>query len=191
MKKTISILLITVCVASAAKSQFTEIGGGAAFSTGFKFHNTDYEYNKSGNFAAMAKGIYKIAPLIDLSPSFTFFYPNITRESNRKTTISSMMLDINCHYNFTSSGKFVLYGIAGFDILLAWKKDIYTGSDPFRESDNAMGLNAGAGARMNITGNLDLFGEVKYILSKYDQLMVNAGILIKPDWLKTSGRKDN
>jgi hypothetical protein len=37
---------------------------------------------------------------------------------------------------------------------------------------------------MKLTEQFDLFGEIKYIISKYDQLMVNAGILVNIDWLK-------
>lgn len=35
-----------------------------------------------------------------------------------------------------------------------------------------------------MTGEFDLYGEVKYIISKYDQLMVNVGVLANIDWMK-------
>ena len=37
---------------------------------------------------------------------------------------------------------------------------------------------------MKMTEQLDIYGEVKYIISKYDQLMVNVGVLLNIDWLK-------
>jgi len=36
---------------------------------------------------------------------------------------------------------------------------------------------------MKLTEQIDLCGEAKYILSRYGQFMVNAGILINLDWL--------
>ena len=186
MKKSFILLIILAFAFTTASSQFTGTGTGLAFTTGFKFHNADYDYNKSGKIAVSLKGVYEITPQISISPSFTIFYPNITEVISREITVSSMMVDINGHYVFLSSGNFDLYGIAGLDILLAWKKEKYSESDNFRESDNALGLNTGAGVRFNITENLDLFGEIKYIISKYDQIMVNAGILINPEWFKKS-----
>ncbi len=188
MKKIFLVPAILAFAITSANSQFTGTGAGLAFTSGFKFHNADYDYNKSGKIAASLKGVYGITPQLSISPSFTIFYPNITEETGRKTTVSSLMVDINCQYVFLSSGSFDLYGIAGPDILFTWKKENYTGSDSFRESDNALGLNIGAGAGMNLTDNIDLFGEIKYIISKYDQVMVNAGILINPEWFKKGGQ---
>jgi hypothetical protein len=73
-------------------------------------------------------------------------------------------------------------------VLLARKKDVFKmtsgGSSTTKENDNAIGLNLGLGTYMKITEQLDLFVEAKYILSKYDQFMLNAGVLINLDWLK-------
>jgi opacity protein-like surface antigen len=96
-----------------------------------------------------------------------------------------MMFDINGHYVFNSLDKFEFYGLAGLDILLAWKKDKYTGttSGSIKESDNAIGLNLGLGSYMKLTEQFDLYMEAKYLVSKYDQFMINVGILINIDWL--------
>ena len=37
---------------------------------------------------------------------------------------------------------------------------------------------------MKLTDQFDLYLEAKYIISKYGQFMLNAGILINIDWLK-------
>jgi hypothetical protein len=37
---------------------------------------------------------------------------------------------------------------------------------------------------MKLTDQFDLYLEAKYILSKYPQFLLNAGILINIDWLK-------
>jgi opacity protein-like surface antigen len=93
-----------------------------------------------------------------------------------------MMVDINGHYVFNSLDRFEFYGLAGLDILLAWKK-AKNPSFTEKESDNALGLNIGAGTYMKISEQLDIYAEVKYLLGKYDQFMLNAGILINLDWL--------
>jgi opacity protein-like surface antigen len=101
-----------------------------------------------------------------------------------------MMLDINGHYVFNSLDKFEFYGLAGIDILLAKKKEKYleeeaSNLDPVVERDNALGLNLGVGTYMKITEQFDLNAEAKYIFNnKYNQLMINVGILINIDWLK-------
>lgn len=93
-----------------------------------------------------------------------------------------MMFDINGHYVFNSLDRFEFYGLAGLDILLAWEKAKYP-SFIEKESDNALGLNLGAGSYMKITKQFDIYAEAKYILGKYDQFMLNTGILINLDWL--------
>jgi len=189
MKKLIFCLVITVCAVQLINAQFTKIGGGIAFSNGFKFHNLDDEANQSGHFAAFLKGIYEISPPLHVSPSFTFFYPNITEDASTNTIVTSMMFDINGQYVFSSSDRFEFYGLAGLDILLTWKKDKYESSGTFKESDNALGLNAGAGSCLKITEKTALFAEAKYIISKYGQLMLNAGILINLGGITGSGKQ--
>jgi opacity protein-like surface antigen len=186
MKKILLLMLIAVMAFSAANAQFTKVGGGLTFSSGYHFHNMNYNANKSGNIAISLKGIYKVSVPIEVSPSFTIFYPHIVKDLNEKTTVTTMMFDLNGHYIFNSLDKFEFYGLAGLDILLAWKRDKYTGTGAaiYKESDNGLGLNLGAGSYMKLTDQFNLYLEAKYLLSKYDQFMVNAGILINIDWLK-------
>jgi len=185
MKKTLFILLIIFLSVSALNAQFTKIGGGAGYTTGYLFHEMDYDYNKSGHIFASLRGIYEISLPIHIAPSFTFFLPHVTEEFESKTTVNTMMFDINGHYVFNSLDRFEFYGLAGLDILLAWKTDKYLGSAPqtFKEKDNAIGLNLGLGSYMKLTDQFDIFLEAKYIVSKYDQFMLTAGAMINIDWL--------
>ncbi len=191
MKKLLVCLLITAFVFQGLNAQFTKAGGGLAFSSGFKFHNTGEGSGRSGNYAAFVKGIYSISPELSISPSFTAFYPGINDGGNIRTVVTSMMFDINGQYIFRSAGSFCFYGLAGLDILLSWKKDEYEDSDTFKESDNALGLNAGGGISMNLSDRLDLFAEIKYIISKYDQLVINAGILFNISSLSAGEKSGN
>jgi hypothetical protein len=184
MKKHVITSLLMICVLTMANAQFTKIGGGLALSSGFPFHQQTWDANKSGIIAVSFKGIYEISVPFHISPSFTIFYPHITKDQLLKTTVSSLMFDINGHYVFNSLDKFEFYGLAGIDILYAKKKEAYEGSSTFKESDNALGLNLGAGTYMKITEQLDIYGEAKYIFSKYDQFMLNVGLLLNIDWMK-------
>jgi hypothetical protein len=192
MKKLFMILLVIVSFLANTNAQFTKIGGGLALTSGFYFHEqTTFDANRSGKIALSLKGIYEISLPLHISPSFTYFYPHITKNQTDKTTVSSMMFDINGHYVFNSLKQFEFYGLAGLDVLLAKKKDVYETSGTFKESDNALGLNLGAGTYMKITETFDIYGEAKYLFNgKYNQFMFNAGILLNIDWMKKHENSD-
>lgn len=185
MKKVIVSLLFLLLTTSFLNAQFTKVGGGAGFTTGYLFHEMDYDYNKSGHIFASLKGIYEITVPIHVSPSFTMFVPHIYKQFEQKTTVNTMMFDINGHYVFNSLDKMEFYALAGLDIILAFKKEKWTGttSSTYKESDNAFGLNVGAGTYFKLTEQFDIYGEAKYVVSKYDQFMFNVGVLINIDWL--------
>ena len=185
MKKLIATFLLMISVLIVVNAQFIKIGGGLALSSGFPFHNNPDDYIRNGIMAVSFKGIYEISVPFYISPSFTIFYPHITKVQSVKTTISSLMFDINGHYVFNSPDKFEFYGLAGLDILLAKKKEANEDSPAFTESDNALGLNFGGGTYMKITKQFDIYGEAKYVFNnKFNQFMLNVGILLNIDWMK-------
>jgi hypothetical protein len=191
MKRFLLIILLSFLAIPVINAQFTKVGGGLTFTSGYHFHEMNYDENKSGNLALTLKGIYKINVPIQISPSYTFLYPHVTKFSDimstTKTTVTTMMFDINGHYIFNALDKFEFYGLAGLDILLGWKGNYYkyqgSPATTSKESDNALGLNLGAGGYMKLTDQFDLYAEAKYIFSKYHQVVINAGILINIDWL--------
>jgi hypothetical protein len=185
MKKFIVTLLLMISLLSLANAQFTKLGGGLALTSGFQFHQQSWAGNKSGIIAISFKGIYELSVPFHISPSFTIFYPNITKDQFSKQTISSMMFDINGHYVINSLDKFEFYGLAGFDILFAKNKSSSEGLPSSKESDNALGLNLGVGTYMKITEQFDIYGEGKFIFNnKYNQFMLNVGVLLNIDWMK-------
>ena len=187
MKRFIVTFVFFTSLLFITNGQFTKVGGGLALSSGFNFHEQPWDANKSGIIALSFKGIYEITVPLHIAPSFTIFYPHITKEEFSKTSVSSMMFDINGHYVVNSLDQFEFYGLAGLDILFAKKKETFDDSEglpDYKERDNALGLNLGVGTYMKITEQFDIYGEAKYIFSKYNQFMVNAGLLINIDWLK-------
>ena len=183
MKKFLSFVLLLVFVYPSINAQFTKVGGGLAFGSGFYFNNEPYSDYRSGHLAVSLKGIYEITLPIHVSPSFTIFYPNITKAENYRSSIFSMMFDVNGQYVSTPLHRFEFYGLAGLNILLAWEKSKSPGFDTFKQNDNALGLNLGAGTYIKITDQFDGYVEAKYIISRYDQFMLNAGVLVNLDWL--------
>lgn len=185
-----SFLIITVLF--PANAQFTKTGMGITGSTGIAWNNENkINSHKTNNPAITLKGIYKISLPLHIEPSFTWFIPHVTKSTSinymSKEIVSAMLFDVNGHYIFNSLDKFEFYGLAGLNVTFIGMKwvlekdgDITSKS---KESDNAFGLNIGAGACMKLTQQFDLFGEVKYVLSKYDQIILNVGVLINIDWL--------
>jgi len=191
MKKFVATFILIISFLSIANGQFTKIGGGLALSSGFQFHQQTYAGNKSGIIAVSFKGIYEINLPFHISPSFTIFYPHITKDPGSKQTVSLMMFDINGHYVFNSLDRFEFYGLAGLDILFTKNKYSSAGLPSSSESDNALGLNLGLGTYMKITEKFDIYGEAKYLFNnKYNQFMLNAGVLLNIDWMKKHENSD-
>jgi opacity protein-like surface antigen len=193
MKKLYLLLITLLFCFSVSNAQLTKLGGGLGFTTGYPFHEMDYDYNQSGHFNFFAQGIYELTLPIHIAPSVTYFFPHVWKDGTQfdqsKITVTTLMIDLNGHYVFNSLDRFEFYGLAGLDVLLAWKKDVFTitGSVPStqttKESDNAIGLNLGAGTYIKMAEQVDLNLEVKYLVSRYHQFMINAGVLINFQWL--------
>jgi opacity protein-like surface antigen len=191
MKKLNISFFLMISVLITANAQFTKIGGGLALSNGFRFHQQSWSGNKSGIIALSVKGIYEISAPFHISPSFSVFYPHITKDQVSEQTLSSMMFDINGHYVINSTDRLKIYGLAGFDILFANNKISSEGYPASKETDNALGLNVGLGTYLKITDKLDIYAEAKYLFNnKYNQLMVNAGVLINVGRVKKEENTD-
>jgi len=196
MKKLIITFLLLISLLCMANAQVTKIGGGLTYGSGFHFNNEtglEADLLRSPFAGIFLTGIYELSLPVHISPSFTYFIPrtnnlNMAGYNALSTRVSAMMFDLNGHYVLNSLDRFEFYGLAGLNI--TFTKIKWLGTLPSSGTDNAMGLNIGAGTYMKITEQFDLYGEVKYIISKYDQLMINAGILINVDWLKKHENSD-
>ena len=189
MKRYLLTLFVSTSIFLFANAQFTKLGGGLGFTTGYYFHEMEYDYNKSGHFPISLKGVYEINLPFHISPSLSFFVPHVLKAQDTKTTVNTMMFDINGYYVFNSLDQFEFYGLAGLDIMLAWKKEKLL-NETFKEKDNALGLNIGIGTYMKITEMIDLYAEGKYLWNnKYNQLMLNAGILFNIEWMNKNDKQ--
>lgn len=183
MKKSLLTTILVFAFMTMAMGQLTKLGGGAGFTSGYYFHEMEWDYNKSGHFLGSLKGVYELSLPVHLSPSFSFFVPHVYNDQPSKYTVNTMMFDINGHYVFNSLDKFEFYGLAGLDILINWKNEKIL-DEVYKEKDNSLGLNIGVGTYMKITESVDVYAEGKYLLNgKYNQFMLNAGVLFNIDWM--------
>jgi len=188
MKRTALLMTIFICVNSISVAQFSGAGGGIGFTTGYSFSNQSSGEDRSKQLFIFMEGIFQLKEAVRLSPSLTFFIPSVTTMTSAteesKISLNTIMVDINGHYVFKNTGSLELYGLAGLDIIVALRKEVVTVTQPDHstdkntESDNALGLNIGAGGSLKLSERLKLIIEAKYLLSRYDQFMVNAGITI-------------
>jgi opacity protein-like surface antigen len=192
MKKLIIPILLMISAIPEVNAQFTKIGGGVAAGTGIFWNNvTETSSYRTGLPVVFLTGIYEFTLPIHIAPSFSYYFPHITKAQvataeTPDQTVSCMMFDVNGHYVFNSLDRFEFYGLAGLNITflgIKWITEINGVTNKTRDSDNAFGLNLGAGTYIKLTDQFDLYGEAKYILSKYDQFLFNVGILINIDWL--------
>ncbi|HZY24509.1 MAG TPA: outer membrane beta-barrel protein [Bacteroidales bacterium] len=191
MKKLLIIFFIVVFVMFNLKGQVTKIGGGLGLSSGFPFHGQTASANKSGVIALSLKHIHQIKGPLLMSPSFYFFFPHVTETAYNRTSVTSMMFDINFQYVFNRLDRFELYGLAGPDFLVTWKIDKYEGSVTNKEKDRLFGINLGIGTHAKVTNLLYVYGEAKYLYNnKYNQFMLSAGVLLNLDWMKKHENAD-
>ena len=188
MKKIESFIITAILTFAVAKGQFTKIGGGLTYGTGFHFNNETAgvlaDLNKGPFIGLFVTGTYKLNLPVRIAPSFTYFITRTNKVSQvggeESRRVSLMMFDLNGHWIFQSLDWVEFYVLGGLDISFARRKVIGSSSS---ENDNAIGLNMGAGTSLKLTEKLNFFAEAKYILSKYDQIMLNAGVILNVKWL--------
>jgi len=191
MKRIILLFTCALLLVPVLNGQFTKIGGGLTGSSGIAWNDEmDVKSHRTSNPAITFNGIYEISVPLHIQPSFTVFMPRVTKEDfgsyMYKNIVSAMMLDVDGHYVFNSLDKLELYGLAGLNITVISMKfvsDMDGTTDKSKDSDNAFGLNVGAGTYYKLSEQFDIHGEIKYVFGKYDQLMIHAGVLINLDWL--------
>ena len=188
MKRTVAFLTFFICISVISRAQLAGAGGGIGFTSGYSFSNQSSGEDRSKQLFIFMESIFQLKGAVQLSPSLTFFIPSVTRTTSpteeSKISLNTIMVDINGHYVLKNSGSLELYGLAGLDIIVALRKEVVTvtqpdpSTDKNSESDNALGLNLGAGGSFRLSERFNLVIEAKYLLSRYDQFMVNAGIII-------------
>ncbi|MCD4745323.1 MAG: porin family protein [Bacteroidales bacterium] len=176
MKKILLFAFGLILINSVTAQDFKE---KIAFGGGFSY-GTEIE-----NLGINIRGLYEVTEEIHGLMNFTFFFPKKETIGTAEWKWHLWELNFDGHYVFTSSDKFSAYGLAGLNIThwkSKWEEDTYTymgyayGGD-FESSETEVGFNIGGGATYSFTGALIGFGEIKYVVSNYDQAVFTFGVL--------------
>lgn len=124
------------------------------------------------------KAEFNITDNIAISPGATYFFGNSLYGFNQNT----LAVDVNAHYFFQIiENKLKIYPLLGANY-----SNYKTGAsyysyyyDTYEVSDSAFGVNIGAGGRWQFSEKLSVYLEPKYVVSDYQQIIVNAGILFQ------------
>ena len=130
-----------------------------------------------------AKFQYNITEPIRLEGSFSYFFPK--KESQKiwgvpvKTTLNMWNISVNGHYLFSLSDKIKIYPLAGLGVVGLNAKASALGQSE-SGSKNHFGVNLGVGSDFNITDNIALNLEWRYMLVKDGKILFAlAGLAYK------------
>lgn len=156
MKKIILTLVIVLGISQFAKAQ-TDIGGGVAL---------------WGEVGVEVKANFGITEDISISPYIDYFF----LEDIPGASISSMMFNVDGHYNFEVGEGFVAYPLLGINY---WNYNISFDDSELDDliggsSGGDVGVNIGGGATYAISDSMKLYAEVKFLRS---DVGLSAGIL--------------
>jgi len=184
MKKTILFILLisTIALTKNAVAQFNFYGGGIALATGGEYNLNGYDYyNKS--FGIDLRASYDYSKKLKIVPDFKFYLPNTEKfvTGNSKTTV--FVVNLNAHYIVNPRSDYKLYLLAGAHVG-GW--NITDDRIPSFGSTNQLnvkefkivpGGNVGGGMQFKLSYRVQFYAEVKYVVSKANQLVFSPGIL--------------
>ncbi len=125
-----------------------------------------------------AKAEFNITDEITVSPGITYFFGNNLYGFNQNT----LAVDANAHYFFPIlENKLKIYPLLGVNYSNYKSGASYYSYyyETYEVSDSAFGVNIGAGGRWQFSEKLSVYLEPKYVVSDYEQVIVNAGILFQ------------
>ncbi len=148
MKHLIIGTILFVCSLSTGIAQ-TALGGGLALLDGRLGLQARYQQNWKEQ--------------IDLSANFNYFLGG---------DVSIWSANLDAHYLLLDSESIALYPLAGFNLgRVALANSSGT-------ADIDLGINLGGGLNFALNETIRLFGEIKYVLLSFDQVVFNVGVLL-------------
>ena len=152
----------------------TGLGGGLSFGTGYEYHHVH-----TGNPGIRIVGIRNFKELYQISAAVSFFLPEKEDFYDGTRSSTLLMVDMEGQYFLYSRDEFLFYALGGLSttgIISNYKGE---SSDLYPDySDQAIGLNIGAGANLLYNETVIFFGEMKYVVNTYNQLIASVGIIM-------------
>jgi len=165
-----TILLLVVFIPLDA--QFNRIGGGLAFNN--PISSPDLHI---GNPGFHFRGVYEYNRKFFIIPSLTAQFPKkkIYSDGSEKLTIMGS-LDANVTYSLAIEKQLLFYALVApnfTNIYTSWEQE-----DPDHENkyEFCPGIGIGTGIEMIVEGNFNAFAQIKYIIGKYQQLVIDIGV---------------
>jgi len=172
MKHTVIIVILTV-FSSLALSAQVKLGGKLAYGSEIK------------SIGIGAKGIYELNDTFSLSGELLYFLGDKEESSilgiSTETKTSSIALNTDLHYNLLDD-TFKVYALGGLNFVnfsskVTTSSTFGIGGLDVDSSGTFIGLNLGIGGLYEISDNLNLVSELKYVLGDFDQVVLSAGVL--------------
>lgn len=157
MKKLLLTLLLAFGIVtlgnSIAEAQVGEfkLGGGLLYGT---------EVESVG---LQVNGVYRFSEQWAGQADLGIYFP----DDNDTGLDSFWEINANAQYLFAIEQDYHFYGLGGLNVT--------TAESVFNNTDSELGLNIGAGGEYHLE-SLSLFGELKYVISDFDQLVIGAGV---------------
>ncbi|MCK4747079.1 MAG: outer membrane beta-barrel protein [Bacteroidales bacterium] len=180
MKKILINTLLVLFLPMISYSQFSHLGLSAAYSS---------EVKKPG-FGIY--GIFRVNDDIKLTPGIIYYLPHTIDTDLGTQKFQWWAINLDGNYVIARSGMFEGYGIMGLNFSnITGEQDEEELGQTFQDKQSMLklGLNAGAGIRLNLGDKFVPFGELRYTLgSKADftfnevstsQFSIFAGFLIR------------
>jgi len=159
-------------------TQSTGLGGGISFGTGCEYHHVH-----TGNPGIRIIGVHNFNESFQISAALTFFLPEKIDFYDGTRSSTLWMADVEGRYFLYSRDQFLFYALGGLSttgLISNYKGEL---PDLYPDySDQAIGLNLGAGANLSFTEAVIFFGEMKYVAGKYHQLIASVGVIIDIDY---------
>jgi outer membrane immunogenic protein len=157
---TLATLTATVALALSANDALAEPRVGAALVYATDIEEVGLQLN--GYY-----GLGDVLPGLRVGAEFSYYFA--------EDPLTFWTLDLNGQYRFIEPGPFGAYGIAGLDIAHA-AVDLDLGPlGDASSSSTEIGLNLGIGAEYAVTENVEIYAEVKYVISELDQAVLAIG----------------
>lgn len=139
-------------------AQDFSLGGGLGYGT---------QINNVGlNF----RGDVKFDKQWSITPHFNYFFNKTEGEVIYKWNA----LNIDGHYFFEMDQIWTIYPLFGINFSTVSEK-----INDIKFSNSDVGINLGIGAEYNFDRRLSGFGEIKYVISDADQLVITLGLLFQ------------
>ncbi|MFC2081382.1 hypothetical protein ACFLR8_04150 [Bacteroidota bacterium] len=164
MNKIIIFTLLILFLPLVSYSQFTHLGAKAGFSS---------KVEKPG---IGVYGIYRVNDEIKFTPNALYYLPNKIKTQDGTQTFSWWMINLDGNYIIINEGIVKGYGLMGLNFAnVTWEQDEVVLGQPEKQKRSMLklGLNVGAGIRLNLGDKVMPFGELCYTIGSEADFLIN------------------